>query len=102
MHKDEFDKALNAIHARVATGAAELSQEKRQAIFDGSGVPEDAQAFVDKVHRHAYKVTDEDVDALKASGYSEDAIYEATICAALGAGMARWQAAMAALPDEKV
>lgn len=102
MLKDEFDKALSAIYARVVTGNAELPQETRQAIFDGSEAPENAQTFVDKVHQHAYKVTDEDVAALKTAGYSEDAIFEATICAAVGAGMARWRAAMAAFPEEEV
>src|SRR5262245_59541920 len=46
-------------------------------------------AYVDKVSRHAYLVTDEDVAALKAAGYSEDAIFEITVAAAVAAGLDR-------------
>ena len=47
--------------------------------------------------RHAFKVTDADIEALRDTGYSEDAIFELTISAALGAGIARLDRAMAAM-----
>ncbi len=53
--------------------------------------------FVDKVAQHAYKVTDADIHALERDGHSEDAIFEITVCAAVGAGSARFERAMAAL-----
>jgi len=53
--------------------------------------------FVDKVAQHAYKVTDADFHDLERAGYSEDAIFEITVCAAVGAGSARFEQAMAAL-----
>ena len=43
------------------------------------------------------EVTDEDVADLIAAGYSEDAIFEATVSAAVGAGMKRWSTAKAAM-----
>jgi alkylhydroperoxidase family enzyme len=60
-------------------------------------VPAALAPFVDKVARHAYRVTPEDFAALRDAGLSEDAIFEATVSAALGAGMARLEAGLAAL-----
>ena len=60
----------------------------RAAVGDGE-VPPAAQAYVDKVRRHAYKVTDADVDALRAAGMSEDAVFELTVAVALEAALSR-------------
>ncbi len=46
---------------------------------------------------HAYKVTDDDVTALGDVGFSEDQIFEATVCAAVGAGLVRLQKGLEAL-----
>jgi alkylhydroperoxidase family enzyme len=54
-------------------------------------------AYVDKVALSAYRVTDEDVAALKAAGYSEDAIFELTLSAAVGASLARMDRGLAAI-----
>lgn len=53
--------------------------------------------YVDTVALHAYKVSDQQVARLKKAGYSEDAIFEITIAAALGAGMGRLERGLAAL-----
>ena len=67
--------------------------------LSGSGprLPQELESYVDKVARHAFKVTDADIEALRDSGYSEDAIFELTLSAALGAGIARLERAMAAM-----
>jgi alkylhydroperoxidase family enzyme len=49
------------------------------------------------VRTGAYAVTDADVDALKASGYSEDEIFEQTVSAAVSAGLLRLDAGLTAL-----
>jgi len=67
---------------------------------DAAAVPEDLERFAGTVTHHAYKVTDEHVAALRAAGWSEDAILEATLSAALGAGLQRWRRGMAALRGE--
>lgn len=41
-------------------------------------LPAELSVYVNKVARHAYKTTDEDIEALRRAGYSEDAIY---VCA---------------------
>ncbi len=55
------------------------------------------ETYVDKIALHAYKVTDTDVDALRADGFSEDSIFKLTISAALSTGIARLRCGMAAL-----
>jgi hypothetical protein len=60
-------------------------------------LPDDLRPYVDKVARHAYKVTDADVDRLREGGYSEDAIFELTLAAALGAARARLTAGVDAM-----
>lgn len=77
--------------------------EARAGVLGGRGpahrddVPEVMAAYVDKVARHAYRVTDEDTAALRNAGYSEDAIFELTVSAALGAGLGRLERGLAAL-----
>ena len=60
-------------------------------------VPTDLVPYLDKVARHAYKITDANVTELQAAGYSDDAIFEVTVGGALGAGMATWQAGLQAI-----
>jgi hypothetical protein len=62
-----------------------------------SAIPPELISYVKKVALHAYKTTDEDIEALLKAGYSEDAIFEITVCAALGAGMARLERGLEAL-----
>jgi alkylhydroperoxidase family enzyme len=60
-------------------------------------VPDDLRPYVDKVARNAYKVVDADIDGLRAAGYSDDAIFELTLAAALGAARARLDAGLKAM-----
>ncbi len=87
-------------HFLAADG--KLDAEQRRAALDrahggrkATPVAEPLAGWIDKVARHAYRATDEDVEALRAAGYSEDQIYEATVAAALGAGLSRLERAMA-------
>jgi alkylhydroperoxidase family enzyme len=80
--------------------------EARAAALGGrasaasSAVPLALAPYIDKVAGRAYIVTDEDVVALRQAGYSEDAIFEITISAALGAAMARLERGLAALKGD--
>lgn len=67
----------------------------------GAGVAPPLAAFVDRVIERAYTVTDADIDGLRAAGLSEDAIFEAVVAAAVGAGPARLDAGMAALAGKE-
>jgi len=74
----------------------------RRAVDAQTGdVPPNLKAYVEKVAKHAYKVTDNDVEALKQAGYSEDAIFEITVSASVGAANARLERGLAALKGGK-
>ena len=60
--------------------------------------PPEFAPYLDKVRRNAYKVTDEDVEALKDAGYSEDVIFEQTVSVAVAAGLERLEAGLEVLP----
>ncbi len=77
--------------------AAQLSG---RASSQADQLPQELEGYLSKVALHAYKVTDEDIEALRAAGYDEDAIFELTLSAALGAGMARLEQGLAALKGE--
>jgi alkylhydroperoxidase family enzyme len=64
-------------------------------------VPPALAPYVDTVARHAYRVTEEDLAALAAAGFSEDAVFEVTIAAAAGAGLARLERGLAALRGDQ-
>ncbi|MGH7818916.1 MAG: hypothetical protein ACREQ9_04010 [Candidatus Binatia bacterium] len=80
-----------------APGALEAGT--RAGIAEEREVPEPLRPYVAKVFRHAYKVTDEDVAALRAEGFSEDQIFEVTLAAAFGAAAKRLRNGLGAVAD---
>ena len=52
-----------------------------------------------KLTEHAYKVTDEDIAALKRAGYSEDQVFEITAATAVGAALLRLETGMRVLTE---
>jgi alkylhydroperoxidase family enzyme len=75
----------------------ELIARLRAAADPDRAAPEAMHDYLAKVRLHAYKVTDRDVDTLKAAGFSEDEIFEHTVCAAVAAGLERLDAGLATL-----
>jgi alkylhydroperoxidase family enzyme len=59
--------------------------------------PPELARYLEKVLLHAYKVTDGDVEQLKAEGVTEDEIFEQTVAAAVAAGLERLDAGLATL-----
>lgn len=50
-------------------------------------VPTELETFLKKLSLHAYKITDEDVQALQNTGYSDEMLYEITIVGSIGAAL---------------
>ena len=75
-----------------------LVERLRRAAQPDREAPPDFAPYLDKVRTNAYKVTDEDVEALKRAGYSEDVIFEQTVSVAVAAGLHRLNAALRVLP----
>jgi alkylhydroperoxidase family enzyme len=82
----------------VLQGAGESDPAIRKAAANGTGVPADLQALVDKIHRHAYKVTDDDIARAQAK-YGDDQMFEIVVSAALGASRNRLLAGLKALNE---
>jgi len=93
-HATLRDRVLN----RVLLGAGDTDPNLRQAAASGQGVPADLQKLIDKIHQHAYKVTDEDIAAAQAR-YGDDKMFEIVVSAALGASNQRLQAGLKALTE---
>jgi hypothetical protein len=93
----DIRQARKALASRILEGEGKASPSERKAAFDSSGLPEPAGTLVDKVARHAYRVTDEDFAAVRESGLSEDQVFEIVVCAAIGQATRQYDAAFAAL-----
>jgi len=79
-------------------GALERAKGNRGT---GDDLHQELARYVDTVARHAYKVTDADIAALRHSGNSDDTLYEITVAAAVGAALHRLNRGMAALRGEE-
>ena len=84
---------------RILEGDGKASPSVRRAAFNNNGVAEPLGTLVDKVAKHAYRVTDEDITAAKVSGLTEDQVFEIVVCAAVGQATRQYETAFAALKD---
>jgi alkylhydroperoxidase family enzyme len=94
---DAADHLREAAIARALRGPGVASAEARRAAFDNEGVDGRARALIDKVARQAWTVTDADVAGARAAGFSEDEIFELTVCAAYGQATRQLRSALDAL-----
>ncbi len=93
----------------VLNGRGDTPASLRRAVLEHAqetpgardGLPATLARYVDTVARHAYKVTDADVAALQSAGNSDDALFEITVAAAVGAALHRLERGMAALRGEE-
>jgi hypothetical protein len=96
LYPPKVQKAVDAL----LTSPAVLTPKLRQGVEayaarlwggsrEASEIPADLVDYVRKVAFYAYKTTDEDIQGLKEAGYSEDVIFEITLCASMGASLAR-------------
>jgi alkylhydroperoxidase family enzyme len=91
----ETDPALRYTVEAYAAGLRGRPNEQADKL------PAELVEYVNKIALHAYKTTDEDIEALRQAGYSEDAIFEITLSAALGAGMARLERGLSVLKGDE-
>ena len=88
---DPYADAWERVTRAILDEPGELEPRVRRAIRGGEDPPELAR-LLDKVRRHAYRITDDDV-----AGLDEDAVLEAVLAAALGAAEESLRAGLAAL-----
>jgi hypothetical protein len=94
---DRFRELKEATAAALLRGPGASPAELRQACARGEA-PEELRALVEKIERHAYQVTDEDIASLRAK-YSEDQLFEIIVAAAFGAADRRLAAGLHALEE---
>ena len=93
----DIRQRCKALIARVLEGNGAASHVQRRAAFDNAGLSRPASSLADKVAQHAGKVIDDDIAAVRASGLSEDQIFEIVVCAAIGQAARQHDIALAAL-----
>jgi len=71
---------------RQAVEAFVVAQRERahSQVFP---VPEELINYLQKLALNAYKITDKDIEGLRAAGYEDEAIYEITVAGAFGAAL---------------
>jgi hypothetical protein len=97
--KDKKRTAHRALVTRVLEGDGRASRAERRAAFENAGLAEPLRTLIDKVARRPTRVTNEDVAAVKASGESEDQIFELVVCAAIGQATRQYETALEALAE---
>lgn len=95
--EDRFAALLEQVHAAVLGAPGESDRATRELAMKGDGATPELTAFLQRIQRHAYRVTDEEVAALQASGHSDDLLFELIAGAALGAAVVRLEAGLAAM-----
>jgi hypothetical protein len=92
-----INQARRALVARILEGEGKASHAQRRAAFDNAGLTDPLRTLINKVARHAYKITDEDITGARVSGLNEDQIFEVVVCAAIGQATRQYETALAAL-----
>ncbi|MCW2893116.1 MAG: hypothetical protein JWO75_2605 [Actinomycetia bacterium] len=100
--EDKKRAAHQALVDRVLNGEGRASAEQRARAFSNDGLPPPLNALIGKVATRPAQVTDADFAAAKASGCSEDQLFELVICAAVGQSARMYEAGLAALAEATV
>lgn len=88
---------MAGLRASVLDGPGSLAPDIRRKLAQRRSVAEPLDRFAEVVFDRAYDAQDEDVQALLSAGYTEDQVYEATLAIAVGAGLSRLEAGLAAV-----
>lgn len=100
---------VEAARTRILTTEGETTSELRRSaeayVMAAWGVsragvaaiPSDLERYLKKLSLYAYRITDEETDALRAAGYSKDAIYELTMVGAFAAALVGIEAVFQAM-----
>jgi hypothetical protein len=93
----DINEARLGVILRVLEGDGQASRAHRRATFDDADLAEPLETLVHNVAMQSSKVTDREIAAVRAAGYSEDQIFELVVCAAVGQANRQYETAMAAL-----
>lgn len=92
-HRDLVDRVLN--------GEGRASAEQRARAFGNECLAPPLDVLIGKVVDRPAQVTEADLAAAKASGCTEDQLFELVICGAVGQSARLYEAGLAALADAR-
>jgi alkylhydroperoxidase family enzyme len=97
---EELRESVASVFEAILESKGATRAETRRAAFAGRADDPALAHYVNAVRRYAYRITDEDVERLRDAGLDDDAIFEITVAAALGAGAERLRAGLSLLGGE--
>jgi alkylhydroperoxidase family enzyme len=100
--EDKKQAAHRALVDRVLNGEGRTSADQRSHAFNNDGLSPPLHALIGKVADRPTQVTAADFAAPKASGFSEDQLFELVICAAVGQSDRLYEAGLAALAEATI
>lgn len=84
---------------RVLQGEGQAPADQRARAFENRGLAPPLDALISKVVESPARVTEADLAAAKASGCTEDQVFELVVCAAVGQSDRLYEAGLAALAE---
>ena len=100
--EDKKRAAHRALVDRILNGEGRASAEQRARAFGNDGLSPPLDTLFGKVATRPGQVTEADFAAAKASGLTEDQLFELVICAAVGQSARLYEAGLAALAEATV
>lgn len=94
---DRFSRLRADVQQAILDADGVTDRATRRRAFEGEGAPGAIAGFIATVQRHAYRVDDDMVAAVRRAGLDDDAIFELTVATAVGEATRQFDAAMAAL-----
>jgi hypothetical protein len=94
---DPYRILVQRLTAEVLSGPGTLDREVREAAGACAEVPGTLGRYIGEVTQGSYTRVEADIALLRREGYSDDQIFEATVSAALGAGLLRREVGLLAV-----
>src|SRR5688500_9212856 len=97
---DRHAPRLSELRKAVLASPGVTTPALRRAVAERGDVPAAIADYVATLHEHADRVAMADLESLQRAGYHDDAIFEITVAAAVGAASHRCARALAVLDEE--
>jgi AhpD family alkylhydroperoxidase len=91
------ERLVDQLRHSVLHAPAVTDQATRMNAATGGPLPEPAATYAAMVRDQSHRITDTDIARLSAANYNQDAIYELTVAAAVGAALRRYDVGVSAL-----
>jgi hypothetical protein len=93
----EIAASRKGLVARLLQGDGRAASDLRRRAFDARGLPEPLASIVHKIGTRPREIDAEDIAAARASGLTDDPLFEVIVCAAVGQAVRQHDAALAAV-----